>query len=141
MLLVLTFLGGSALLGVCLIHRCFRDWLNAAEQVLWGIVVGWVVSAVVTYGVARWLGRLTASAVTWTTLVIWVCSVVLLLPSISHLSLKKIKALLSQKQFPYYLLLLCLFSPIYWQLFSSHFFARGADGIYSGGSAAADLNF
>jgi hypothetical protein len=36
---------------------------------------------------------------------------------------------------------LAAFAPLYWRLFSTHTFAEGAGGVYSGGSAWYDLSF
>ena len=141
MFLVILFLSGSALLGAYLVHRFLRDYLNIAEQALWGTIVGWMLSLIATYLVARWQGKLSSAILLWITILIFAADSVLIVHSLRRGLVQKIRGFVWQSHFTSCLILLILFSPIYLLLFSSHFFARGNDGIYSGGSAAADLNF
>jgi hypothetical protein len=137
MLFALSFLGGSALLGVYVVRALMRDRLDAAEQLLWGIVVGWTISTTAIYLLARLQGRITRALVVWVTIVICIPAVVL---SVRSLRRRRVRLRWPQR-YNGLILLLCLFTPVYWNLFSSHFFARGVNGIYSGGSAFADLSF
>ncbi len=140
MVLALLFLSGSALLGIGIVHRCQRHNLTPLEQLLWGIVSGWSMSTAVVYLIARWQAKLNRGVVIWVTIFAFLTAIALLARSIRQLSHKK-QVFRWQPEFTCILVLCCLFTPIYWQLFSSHFFAQGQNGVYSGGSAWADLSF
>ena len=140
MLLASLFLCGSALLGFAIVNLCLRRLLSFEEKWLWGVVVGWSVSTTAVYLVARWQAKLTRGSVTWATMLICLLAILLLAPYIRQLTRERLR-LQWKPQLTGLLLVLALFTPIYWQLFSSHLFEQGPGGIYSGGSASADLNF
>lgn len=140
MLLASLFLCGSALLGFAIVNLCLRRFLSLEEKLLWGIVVGWSVSTTAVYLVARWQAKLNRGSVIWATTLICLSAILLLAPYIRRLTRER-PQLQWKPQLTGLLLVLALFTPIYWQLFSSHLFAQGPGGIYSGGSASADLNF
>jgi hypothetical protein len=51
------FLIGSALLGVGLVRRLFGTLLGGAEEAMWGLVSGWMLTTCAAYLVARLAGR------------------------------------------------------------------------------------
>ena len=138
------FLIGSALLGVSVMHRVFRGLVGLCEQVLWGIVSGWMMGVLVAYALARFQGRLAAGTTAVATVLILLAG-----GAVSYRSLKQIAT--SIRSFDRSRLrtvesiglgiVLVTFCPVLWWLFSSHTFLSGSDGIYSGGSAFYDLSF
>jgi len=139
-MLALLFLLGSSLLGIWLTRRALRSVLDGPEQILWGTVSGWILTAFGVYFVARWQGQLTSRLLLFATLVVWVVSAVLWLfafragPALSIRNGWR-------RQYSGLLVTGVLFLPVYWRLLSTHVFAPGPDGLYSGGSAGYDLNF
>jgi len=140
MLLALLFLCGSALLGYAIVNLYLRRFLSFEEKLLWGIVVGWSISTSAVYLAARWQRKLSRDLVVWATVLILLSAIFTLAPYIRHLTRERPR-LQWKPQLTGLLLVLALFTPIYWQLFSSHLFEQEPGGIYSGGSASADLNF
>ncbi|HWW77677.1 MAG TPA: hypothetical protein VNZ44_19895, partial [Pyrinomonadaceae bacterium] len=158
-MLALLFLAGSALAGACAARHAWRGALAAWEQVLWGTVAGWMLSAVLVYGVARAEGRLTWAAVACVTALVWLVAAALVAPALvrprraegggwrgrlkESLGLREPLALrnLIRREHAGLASVLALFAPVYWRLFSTHTFAEGAGGVYSGGSAWYDLSF
>jgi hypothetical protein len=138
MLLTLLFLSGSALLGLGIVHRCLAQLLNRVEKLLWGVVLGWSISTAAVYVIARWQLKLSIGIIIWVTVFTFLAAVPLLAQPIRRLNKNQFKW---QPHVTGVLVLVCLFTPIYWGLFSSHFFAPGPSGVYSGGSAYADLSF
>jgi hypothetical protein len=147
-MLALLFLAGAALFGACLTRRVLRVALDAAEHMCWGMVAGWMIATVFVYALARWQGRLTHALVAWATAFVWLAAVLLLAPALVRLRRG------SRSVFAWRLgrssvrgqhlglaLVLILCAPVYWRLFSTHTFAPGAGGVYSGGSAWYDLSF
>ncbi|HJQ32337.1 MAG TPA: hypothetical protein VJ866_09165 [Pyrinomonadaceae bacterium] len=158
-MLATLFLIGSALAGACAVRRAWRGALAVWEALLWGTVAGWMLSAVLVYGLARAQGRLTWAAVACGTAVAWLVAAVLIAPELvrlrraegsgwrarlkESLGLREPLALRSliRREHVGLALVLALFAPVYWRLFSTHTFAAGAGGVYSGGSAWYDLSF
>ena len=157
-MLAILFLTGGVLLGACLTRRVLRGTLEVWEQALWGTVAGWMLAALGAYAAARVQGRLTWGAVAWTTLFVWVCAVFLCAPSLARLRGAKGEAgaRLSRRSWRQTFsdlrsrvgrrhvglgAVLLVAAPVYWRLFSTHTFAPGEGGVYSGGSAWYDLSF
>lgn len=138
-MLALLFLTGSALLGVGVVRRVLRGLLDSVELLMWGTVTGWMLTTLVLYALANLLGRLTYPLVGWTTAGIWVASTILLLRPVA--ALRQNRRLAWQPQYTGLALILLLFAPIYWRLFSTHMLARGDGGLFSGGTAWYDLSF
>ena len=150
-MLATLFLIGSALLGACLARRVLRGAAGACEQVLWGTSAGWMLGALAAYGLARLNGRLTWGGVAWATLLVWVAAAALSLASgawrgrLKSFGLRRpgwlgIKACVGRGHLGL-AAVLSVFAPILWSLFSTHTFAEGPGGVYSGGSAWYDLSF
>jgi hypothetical protein len=135
MLLTLLFLCGSALLGLGIVRRCLRQHLNNAEKVLWGIVFGWSISTVAVYLIARWQLRLSSGCVIGVTVFALAIGFALLAPTIRRTRFSW------QPHLTGVIWPLLFFTPVYLTFFSTHFFAQDANGVYSGGSAYADLSF
>ncbi|MDT5261665.1 MAG: hypothetical protein QOC61_669, partial [Acidobacteriota bacterium] len=163
-MLALLFLTGAALLGVCVTRRVLRRTLDAAELVCWGMVVGWMFATVFVYALARWQGRLTHALVAWATAFIWLAAALLLALVLLRLRRQGVSVWprrhardlfrrenlelfrrehlgLFRRKHLGLASVLILFAPIYWHLFSTHTFAQGEGGVYSGGSAWYDLSF
>ena len=151
-MLATLFLIGSAFLGACVARRALRGVLGACEQVLWGSVAGWMLGALAAYGLARWQGRLTWAVVAWATVLVWAAALV----SARWLAGAwrgrwksfgprrptwfEVRAFVERGHLGLAAVLL-FFAPVMWGLFSTHTFAEGPGGVYSGGSAWYDLSF
>lgn len=144
-MLATLFLIGSALLGACVARRVWRGVLEAWEQVLWGTVAGWMLGAVAAYGLARWQERLTWAIVAWATLLLWAAAAVVSARWLVGLRGGRLKsfvlAVFVGRAQVGLAAVLVLFAPVLWGLFSTHTFAGGPGGVYSGGSAWYDLSF
>jgi hypothetical protein len=144
-MLAIIFLIGSAAFGTSLVRRVLVGVVDLWEQISWGIVCGWMISAIVTYALTRAYGSLTWGIVAITTVTIWVGFCVLAVGSEPVLSRKSWRTSLSVRGMTAghkgLAAVLLIFAPVLWLLFSSHTFARGPDGVYSGGSAWFDLSF
>lgn len=139
MLTGILFLTGSALLGLAII-RCtsLRSILNHAEQVIWGIVSGWMLTTLFAYFMARLLGQLTFRSLLWLILAVWLAAALLLFARLRQL---KPSRSLWQAEYGGLALVLALFAPIFLMLFATRMLAPGAGGVYSGGSTFFDLGF
>jgi hypothetical protein len=137
------FLVGALLLGAALVRRAFGAHLNHAEQVLWGLVVGWTLTTVVTYGLARLFGGLSVAVVLAVLVATWLAAIVLWFPTIKNVGSLPSPLRLWRKEYAALLVLLGLFAPLYFALFWTHMLQSGADGgLYSGGkSALYDMAF
>jgi hypothetical protein len=158
MMLALLFLAGAAVLGACLTRRVLRGALDAAERACWGMVAGWILATLFVYALARWQGRLTHALVAWATVCLWLAAALLLAPALIRLrradagtafawpgrrtvfAWRQKRKLIRRKHVGLAFVLL-VFAPVYWRLFSTHTFAPGEGGVYSGGSAWYDLSF
>ena len=137
------FLIGATLFGVGLVRRAFGLWINHAEQALWGHIVGWTLTPVVSYGLARLFGRLSIEIVLVVVVATWLAAIFLWLPTVTTLAKSRSLPPLWRKDYAPLLALLCLFAPLYFALFRTHMLQPGADGaLYSGGkSALYDMAF
>lgn len=153
-MLATLFLIGSALLGACVARRVWRGLLVTRERLAWGIVVGWMVGALAAYGLARWQGRLTWTVVAWTTVLVWAACAALCARELVSLSraggeFAEWRGRLRSFDFKAFVerghlglaAVLLVFAPLLCWLFSTHTFAEGTGGLYSGGSAWFDLSF
>ena len=144
-MLAALFLIGSALFGACAARRALRGACRGWEQVLWGAVAGWMSGALAAYGFARWQGRLSWGAVAWATALVWAAGALLSARWFLSLRRGRLKAFglgrsVGREHVGLGAVLL-LFAPVLWALFSTHTFAEGPGGVYSGGSAWYDLSF
>ncbi|MDT7689405.1 MAG: hypothetical protein QOE46_2164 [Acidobacteriota bacterium] len=152
-MLALLFLTGAAVLGACVTRRALRGALDGWEHVLWGTVVGWMLASLLVYVFARWQGRLTYAVVAWATVLVWLAAALMLAPAFVRLrragraafarSVREFfgRQTLLRSQHVGLAVVLVVFAPVFWRLFSSHTFAGGVGGVYSGGSAWYDLSF
>jgi hypothetical protein len=144
-MLATLFLSGAALFGACLVRRVLGRLLDGAETLMWGAAAGWSLATVFVYLLARWQGHLTHALMAWATAAVLAAAAPLLLPALRRFNRQFVRrARLSGLWRPHYAglaFVLLLFAPLYWLLFSTHTFARGGGGVYSGGSAFYDLSF
>ncbi|HEX8137887.1 MAG TPA: hypothetical protein VF544_09885 [Pyrinomonadaceae bacterium] len=141
-MIALLFLTGSALLGSGLVRLATGRLLNHAEQALWGLVVGWTISTVAAYLMARALGDLTLALILALTALVWAASIVLWFGSLRRLRLRSrnIRSLW-RPGYAGLLLLLLLFGPIFFELFRTRMLQKGAGGRFSGGGSTwFDIN-
>jgi hypothetical protein len=137
------FLFGGILFGVALVRRVFGAHLNHAEQALWGLIVGWMLTAAGAYGLARLAGRLSIAVALTILIATWLSAILLSLPAIKGLARSRSVPRLWRKDYVPLLVLLLLFAPLYFALFRTHMLQPGAEGgLYSGGkSALYDMAF
>ena len=142
MLTAIAFLIGAVLLGIGLVRRIapLRAQLNHAEQIMWGIVIGWILTTLGAYFVARALGALTFKSQAVFTLAIWLVALLLSVGLVKQLR-RGFPKNLWRAEYGWLLLTLTLFAPIYLTLFSSHLLEPGAEGVYTGGSTFFDIGF
>ena len=140
-MLALLFLSGAALSGALLARRVLRGLLGGVEQLMWGTAVGWMLSALFVYGLARWQGRLSFGLMAWATVFVWLAAAALWLaagrPRLP--SARRLTAVARENTG--LLLVLLLTTPVYCRLLSTHLLAPGEGGLYSGGSNWYDLCF
>ena len=132
------FLIGAAVFGVGLVHRVFAAALNRVEQALWGVVIGWSLATTFAYGLARTWGGLGSQATLCAILFVGLAALISWLPTIRRVFLRKkhLQPPTWQRSYTPLTILLCLFSCIYWCLFTTHMLQLKADGgIYSGGGS------
>jgi hypothetical protein len=138
------FLIGATFFGIGLVRRLppLRDVLNHVEQIWWGVVIGWILSTLAAYLVARLTGHLSFGPLLLLTLVFWGIGLLLWIDSIQRV--RRVGLRLSTKWRPEYVGLaavLSLFTPIFVRLFYTHMLEPGPGGVYSGGSTWYDLGF
>ena len=144
MLTAIVFLVGASLLGVGLVRRLspLRALLNHAEQLLWGLVTGWMLTTLVAYFVARLVGRLSFKPTLIFVFVVWMAALLLWLGPVRRIWREGLRGRkLWRPEYGGLALVLALFSPIYLRLFATRMLAPGAEGIYSGGSTFFDIGF
>ena len=139
-MLGILFLVGSAAAGVCFVRRMLRDLLTAAEQIFWGVVIGWTLTTIAVYFGARWHGQLTSSLIWMTTIAVWLITAALIVWEARH-PIRASSLFEWHREYFGLALVLAVFTPAYFGLFSSHMFAPGPGGVYSGGGAWYDLSF
>ena len=128
------------MLGMCLVRRVVRELLDGAEQLMWGIVAGWTASIVGVYLIAKGRGELTTSLMIAATIVVWLINAILI--ALEFAKPTRAQSIFTWRRHYFGLaLVLIVFTPVYWRLFSSHMFAPGDGGVYSGGGAWYDLSF
>jgi hypothetical protein len=140
------FLLGAAFFGIGVVRRFLSSWLSGAEQVLWGLVIGWSAATVVGYALARICGGLGFRVGLVVTLCVWCAAIVFWLPTIVLVARRRTQRssrAVWEKSFIPLVLLLGLFAIVYFRLFDTHMLQVHADGgIYSGGeSASYDMAF
>jgi hypothetical protein len=139
----LAFLSGAALLGLGLIRSSIlRRLLNPAEQLLWGLVSGWILTTLGAYCVARVRGGLSYGQMLVFTIVVWIFSLLLWFKPLQRIRREDLRLrTIWRPEYSGLGLVLALFTPIYLRLFSTHMLAPAAGGVYSGGSAWYDMSF
>ncbi|HWN10814.1 MAG TPA: hypothetical protein VNO50_16360 [Pyrinomonadaceae bacterium] len=144
MLLGIAFLIGATLFGTGLVRRLppLRRWLNHIEQATWGMVVGWMLTTIGAYLVARVLGRLSFGPTLGFTFVVWLSAAALWIRTLRRIQREGLAMrTLWRAEYAGLAFVVALFAPIYVRLFSSHLIEPGGAGVYSGGSARYDLPF
>ena len=144
MLTGIAFLLGATLLGTGLVHASIslRRFLSFAEQILWGLVIGWLLTTLAIYCVARIEGRLHYGPVLVLTIFEWILALSLWFKLLRHVNLKENNLrTLWRRDYVGIVVLFTVFGLIYLHLFSTHMLAPAAGGIYSGGSTWYDMSF
>ncbi|HYE15982.1 MAG TPA: hypothetical protein VD968_16190, partial [Pyrinomonadaceae bacterium] len=139
MTLAVLFLVGAALAGAALVRRALRGLPGGAEQLAWGTVLGWALSALCVYAAARWQGRLTHAQVVWAAALAWLAAAALSLPELRRLRGGGWRLKITPRRHAGLALVLVVFAPVLWHLFSTHMLPREAGGVYSGGSSWYDM--
>jgi len=144
MLAGIIFLTGAALLGTGLVRRVapLRTLLNHAEQLMWGLVVGWMLSTLGAYLISRILGGLSFLPMFVFALVIWLIVAALWLQPVMGLMRERFRGpKLWRSEYGGLLIVLLLFGTVYLRLFFTHLIQAGSEGVYSGGSTSYDIGF
>jgi hypothetical protein len=144
MLTGIIFLLGAALLGIGIVRSApaLRRLLNHAEQVMWGLVIGWMLSTLGAYLISRFLGRLSFKPILIFAIMMWLVAVLLSLKPLRRLALRRLQwQTIWRAEYGGLLIVLLLFAPIYVRLFASHLIQPGPQGIYSAGSTWYDIGF
>jgi hypothetical protein len=139
----LFLLVGAALVGAGLVRRACGAWLDAAEQVLWGLVAGWSIVTVIAYVAASAIGHLSFGSTVAVTAVVWIAGVALWVPSLRKAQRPSLRLLRSLWQ-PHYaglLILLALATVVFRLLIPTRMFEERVDGLYSGGDSFYDMPF
>jgi hypothetical protein len=138
------FLLGAAALGIGLVRRVavLRKLLNHAEQLMWGLVVGWMLSTLGAYFIARVLGRLSFRPMFIFAVVIWLAVALLWLQPLRRFVRQGFRGRkIWRAEYAGLLIVLLLFAVFYVRLFLTHAMQPGSDGVYSGGSTSYDIGF
>jgi hypothetical protein len=144
MLAGLTFLLGAALLGIGVVRRvgALRKLLNHAEQVMWGLVTGWILSTLGAYVLSRLLGRLSFRPMFIFGVVIWLAVAMLWLQPLLRVLREGFRGkAIWRTEYVGLVIVLPLFAVFYLRLFFTHLMQPGNDGVYSGGSTSYDIGF
>lgn len=144
MLVGIIFLLGAAALGIGLVRRleALRKLLSHAEQAIFGLVFGWLLSTLGAYLIARILGGLSFGPMFTFTVVIWVGVAALWLQPLKRFVRKGFQGRrIWRDEYLGLLVVLVLFAFFYLRLFFTHLMQPGPDGVYSGGSTSYDLGF
>lgn len=143
MLTGIAFLVGAALLGTALVRLSpLRRWLNHVEQATWGMVVGWMLTTLGAYLLARVLDRLSFRPMLGFTIAVWIGGAALWITTLRRIRREGlVLKTLWRTEYAGLALVVALFAPIYIQLFSTHMLQPGEAGVYAGGSARYDLPF
>jgi hypothetical protein len=144
MLTGIIFLSGAALLGIGLVRRIgpLRRLLNHAEQVMWGLVTGWMLSALGAYFISRILGHLSFRPMLIFAVVIWLAVAVLWVQPMRRFVRQGLRGRkIWRAEYAGLLIVLLLFAVFYVRLFFTHLMQPGSDGVYSGGSTSYDIGF
>lgn len=141
MVMGIAFLAGALLVGIGIVRSIppLRSLLNHAEQIMWGLVIGWVVSTLGAYFVARALGELSFRPLLLFSIAIWILAVLLWLRTLRTRRLTF--NVIWRTEYGGLAVVLGLFTPIYVRLFWTHMIQSRAGGIYSAGSTLYDLPF
>jgi hypothetical protein len=142
MLKGIVFLTGAVVLGIGIVRSVqpLRGLLNHAEQVMWGLVVGWVVSTLGAYFIARAVGGLSSRPMFIFAIALWIAAALLWLRPLRRISRLSLKTLWRAEYWGL-AIVLGLFTPIYIRLFATHMIQPGPGGVYSAGSTLYDLPF
>ncbi len=134
------FLLGATILGVALVRlvKPLRALFNHAEQLMSGLLIGWLLTTFAAYLLARANGILTFKSMLALTAVIWVVDFLLWFPL-----LKRLPDLTSlwRAEYGWLALTLALFAPFYLSLFPRQLLEPGPEGVYTGGSTFFDIGF
>ncbi|HEX5702989.1 MAG TPA: hypothetical protein VFX97_07300 [Pyrinomonadaceae bacterium] len=140
-MLGILLLAGSWLTGFAIVRRLASEHFSLPQQILSGLVIGWVLSVALTYLAARAIGRLSFSLIIAATVVGWFVALALSFTKIRSLRTHFERGFSWRREHTGLAFVLVVLAPIFWKVFSAQMFARDVDGVYSGGSSLYDLSF
>src|SRR5688572_15142191 len=140
-MLGILLLAGSWLTGFTIVRRLASEHFSLPQQILSGLVIGWLLSTALTYLAARATGRLSFSLIIAATIVSWFVALALSLTWIGSLRTHLARGFSWHREHTGLVLVLVVFAPIFWKVFSAQMFASDVNGVYSGGSSLYDLSF
>jgi hypothetical protein len=144
MLIGIIFLLGAASLGIGVVRLIgpLRKLLNHAEQVMWGLVIGWMLSTLGAYLISRLLGSLSFEPMFILAVVIWLAVAAVWLQPLFRVVREGFRVqTIWRAEYVGLLIVLLLFALFYLQLFSTHLMQAGKEGVFSGGSTSYDIGF
>lgn len=140
-MLGILLLAGSWLTGFTIVRRLASEYFSLAQQILSGLVIGWVLSVALTYAAARAIGKLSISLVVAATVLSWAIGLALSFRRLGSFRRHFARGLSWRREHTGLMIVLVVLAPIFWKVFSAQMFAPGGNGIYSGGSSLYDLSF
>src|SRR5687767_6442200 len=140
-MLGILLLAGSWLIGFAIVRRLAGEYFSLPQQILSGLVIGWVLSVALTYFAARAIGRLSFSLIIAATVVSCIVALALSFTWIGSLRTHLERGFSWHREHTGLLFVLVILAPVFWKVFSAQMFASDVNGVYSGGSSLYDLGF
>jgi hypothetical protein len=137
LLVACLFLLGAALLGMGIVCRLGGKLLTRSEIAIWGLVVGWMLSTGVSYGLALAQHALHPQSQVWLVPVIWAIAGALWWPGLRQWRSWQPPSLTGDGA-PL-LLLAAYFTPVFIYLWATRMFQPRGTALFSGGAAWADM--
>jgi hypothetical protein len=127
-MLAILFLTGAFLAGTGICRKVF-DYISNAEKVLWGLVIGWMLSIWAVYAISYITGDLTFFSIVSVTGLSWITAATLYYKKLPDFSpLKNFKQLVNTHK--YLLILLAFFVPFFGCFYYIDLFHPRENGLY-----------
>ncbi len=140
-MLGILLLAGSWLTGFTIVRRLASEHFSLSQQILSGLVIGWLLSVALTYFAARAIGRLSFSLIIAAAVVSWLVALALSFTWIGSLRTHFTRGFSWHREHTGLVFVLVVLAPIFWKVFSAQMFASDVNGVYSSGSSLYDLSF